>query len=115
MRDYMNDEELMQFILDIENNELVDAPPTIAENVFEKIDKKNQIVEYKRFRNRVITAIACIWMLVVIIPAFVKLRPSGMTTYYRQSEERIDLADSKIFGRLCDTHYMSDLFNGREE
>lgn len=115
MNEYLNDEELLQFIADIEKSDLVEAPPMITEKVFEKIDKKNQIIEYKKFRNRVIAAVACVLVIAVIGPEWIKLSPKITTVYSEKNEKQFDLADSQIFGGLCGTHYISDFFEGREE
>ena len=67
MNEYMTDEELLELISDIEECNLVKAPPEIEEKVFDKIDKKKQIIEYKRFRNRVILAVAAA-VIIISIP-----------------------------------------------
>lgn len=115
MKEYLSDEELLQFIADIEECDLVEAPPDIAEKVLDKIDKKDQIIEYRKFRNRVIAAVACILVLTVVVPEWIKLRPEISAPALMKNEEKVDLAGSKIFGGLCDTHYISDFMNGREE
>lgn len=115
MNEYMNDEELLQFIADIEKNDIVKAPPMIAEMVFEKIDNKDRIIEYKKFRNRVIAAVACILVITVVVPEWIKFSPEVTASYFPQNEKKVDLVDSKIFGGLGDTHYISEFMNGREE
>lgn len=115
MKEYLNDEDLLQFIADIEKCDLVEAPPDIAEKVLDKIDKKDQIIEYRKFRNRVIAAVACILVFTMVAPDWIKLKPEILTLELMKNEEKVDLAGSKIFGGLCDTHYISDFMNGREE
>lgn len=115
MKEYLSDAELLQFVADIEKCDLVEAPPGIAEKVLDKIDKKDQIIEYKKFRNRVIAAVACILVLTVVVPELIKLRPEILSSELIKNEEKVDLAGTQIFGGLCDTHYISDFMNGREE
>ena len=51
---YLSDNELERLIADIEENDIVKAPPHFKQEIIERIDKRKQIIEYKRFRNRVI-------------------------------------------------------------
>lgn len=115
MNEYLSDEELLQYIAGIEKCDLVDAPHGITEKVLDKIYKKDQIVEYRKFRNKVIAAVACILVLTVIVPEWIKFRSGISASELIKNEEKVDLAGSQIFGGLCDTHYISDFMNGREE
>lgn len=104
MNDYMTDEELFKFISDIEECDLVNAPPEIEQKVFDKIDKKAQILEYKRFRNRVIIAVAAA-VAIVSIP-YEKIIDLSGYEYVRLSEY-----DEGIIDSLANRHYISDLLN----
>ena len=100
MNNYMTDEELLNFIADIEENELVNAPPQIEEKVFVSIDRHHQIVEYKKFRNRVIASVAAILIVISFVPERIKPMPEIVT---------------HSWGDLLNSHFVSDLFYGREE
>ena len=54
---YLSDNELERLIADIEENDIVKAPPHFKQEIIERIDKRKQIIEYKRFRNRVIASV----------------------------------------------------------
>lgn len=100
MNKYMTNEELLDFISNIEENELVKAPPQIEEKIFARIDRHRQIVEYKKFRNRVIASVAAILIVISFVPESIK----PMSKIMPQS-----------LGDLLNSHYVSDLFYGREE
>lgn len=102
MNKYMTDEELFKFISDIEECDLVNAPPEIEQKVFDTIDKKKQIIEYKRFRNRVIIAVAAA-VAIVSIP-YEKIIESAGYEYVSLSEY-----DEGIISSLAGGHYISDL------
>lgn len=103
MNKYMTDEELEKFILDIEEHEIVKAPPQLLDNVFEEIDNRNKIVEYRKFRNRVIVSVAAILVITAFAPSWTKLMRENV---YSSSETISDLSKS---------YYISNFFNGNEE
>ena len=116
MNEYMSDEELLKIIADIENCDLVEAPPSIAEKVIETIDKKDKILEYKRFRNRVIAAVACILLVTISLPELGRIKQELTAAVpIAQRMKRVDWTESKIFGGLCDTNYLSEFMSEREE
>lgn len=109
MNEYMTDEELIKFISGIEENDCVKAPPEIKEKVFEKIDVKNQILEYKRFRNRVIAAVAAILIFTAIIP-------SGRIFAAKAKDDRqLKLHGTSIVSDYTNGHLFSELLHGKEE
>lgn len=101
--DYMSDEDLLKFISEVEED-LVAAPPEMKEKVFDRIDKKSQILEYKRFRNRVVAAVAAIVISVSFMPeigdVITKNVPQTLTVV--QSNRS-----------TSDTYYISNFLNGR--
>ncbi len=115
MNEYMNDEELMQFILDVEKNNLVDAPPEMTEKIFEKIDKRSQILEYRKFRNKVIAAVAAILIFTLVTPAWLMSGNEASSPFWQQSHEVAELAEAKMFSGLKDMHYINKLMNRKEE
>ena len=125
MNEYLTDEELLKLISDIEENDLVQAPPQMAESVFKRIDKKNQILEYRRFRNRVILAVASILVLVTLAPVWEQIVPQSMSQSpwgtenvieNNMDETATDRVDSnRSFVEFANGHYISDILNGSEE
>lgn len=125
MNEYLTDEELLKLISDIEENDLVQAPPQMAESVFKRIDKKNQILEYRRFRNRVILAVASILVLVTLAPVWEQLVPQSMSQSPWGTENVIEnnmdetttdrVDSSRSFVEFVNGHYISDILNGSEE
>ena len=107
MNEYLTDEELLKLISDVEENDLVEAPPEIVEKVLEKIDKKKQIIEYKRFRNRVITSVAAIIILTTFSSNWFKISYAEIN--------KLETTNNKIFTYFDNSHYISDLLNGKEE
>lgn len=128
MREYMSDEELLMFISDIEENDLVKAPPEIENKVFERIDKKNQLVEYRRFRNKVIAAVASIVVLTAFVPYNGEFLQDNLTIIHLKNERNATekISDEtgnglfrdengSILGNFGQSHYIGDLLNSRRE
>ena len=109
MSEYMTDEELMKFISDIEENDYVKAPPDIRKKVFEKIDTQNQILEYKRFRNRVIAAVAAIIIFTAVVPS-----GSIFAGKSKEDSQQI-LHNTNIISEYTNGHFFSELLHGKEE
>ena len=80
---YLSDEELEQLILDVEQYELVVAPPEIAERVLDSIDvvernsnhepkanrpSENKVREFRSYCFRVLTSVAAAVAIVFLIP-----------------------------------------------
>lgn len=105
--EYINDEELMKLISDIETNDMVVAPPSIKEEVLSKVDHNKKVIEYKKFRNKVILAVAAILLISIFMP---KEFP-GITS--NNNDQFI--VKSEILKDFGNSHYISDLLNGREE
>lgn len=123
MNEYMTDEELNQFISNIEENDLVEAPPEMETKVFNKINKKSQIIEYKRFRNRVVAAVAAILIIPTVAPMWEGIIPKSIIRMTYDVDAYIELENnrqSEINGMrgmeiTVNSHYISDLLNGSEE
>lgn len=109
MNEYMTDEELLKLINDVESSDIVKAPPEMVDKVFNKIDKKNQLIEYKRFRNRVIASVAAIIVVTMFTfenPLFIK---ENMHIYSIETE------DIQLSVNFRNSHYIRDFFNESEE
>lgn len=113
MKEYMTDIELLDFISDIENKDLVKAPPGLSEAVLERIDKRSQIIEYKRFRNKVIAGVAAILILVPVGPGLLRLIPENKPDFIYNGFFKIQ--DTEFFDDFGQSHYISDFLNGRED
>lgn len=103
MSEYMTDEELLQFINDVEMHDIVDAPPGLTDAVIDKINKKDKLIEYKRFRNRVIAAVAAILIITISAPNSIAYISKGM--------EKLSYGDSF----MRQSYYISDLLNRKED
>ena len=110
MNEYMSDEELLKFIEDVENNDLVEAPLGIADNVFKRLDKKSKIAEYRQFRNRVIASVAAVIILATLLPEY-SVRISAMQQHSVFEEHR---SNDEMFRAFRDSHYISDFLRKEE-
>ena len=123
MNEYMTDEELQKLISDIEENNLVKAPPEIETKVFNKIHRNKQIIEYRRFKNRVITAVAAILIITAFSPTLEGFIPEVFlqTTYNKDVYTKLEnntlneILGVKMLGDIANSRYISDLLNEREE
>jgi len=111
---YMTDEELLNFISDIEENDLVAAPPQMDIKVLERLDRKNQIIEYRRFRNRVVVSVAAILVITSLVPVWARMTPNNVS-FRLPRLEYSHKYEISIFSDLGDSHYISDFFNRRED
>lgn len=96
MNEYMTDDELSKLIADVEEHEIVKAPPGMADAVLDKVAKRSKIIEYKRFRNRVIASVAAALVIIATVPGWMKLIPETVFT-------------------LGNNYYISNYLNGSEE
>lgn len=108
MNKYMTDEELLQYISDIEECDLVKAPPHIVDKVLDKVDKKTQLIEYRRFRNKVIASVAAILVIASFAPEGVKLFSEKMYIHF-------EMPNTYLFSNIGNSYYISDFLNEREE
>ena len=71
---YLTDEELEQLIADVEINDLVSAPPDLAEDICAEIERPpakvvhNKKKEFQQYCFRVITSVAAAILLIFIMP-----------------------------------------------
>lgn len=100
MNGYMTDEELLKLISDVEENDIVEAPPQLAEKVIEKVNKKNRVLEYRRFRNRVIASVAAILVVTISGPKWLAHIPEK---------------EMFISYNYEPSYHISDFLNGRED
>ena len=107
---YLSDNELERLIADIEENDIVKAPPHFKQEI---IDKRKQIIEYKRFRNRVIASVAAIIILSVVTPSIKQMMPINISMVI--AENNLDLRGQRLLSNFGNTHYISDLLNRRED
>lgn len=82
--EYLTDEELESLIQEIEQNEIVSPPPDLQDQILEvlaqeveALDERNardKIIEYKRFRFRVMTTVAAAVLAVFLLPRLENLQ-----------------------------------------
>lgn len=77
---YLTDEQLMQLILDVEENELVSAPPGLLDTILQEVEKaekaqikpitsrENRVKEFRRYCIRVITSVAAAVSIIFFTP-----------------------------------------------
>lgn len=86
---YISDEELVRLILQVEQKELVAAPPDLMENIFAKL-KDTRKKEFYAYCFRVITSVAAAIVLVFLLPGLTeqmaekKVSSDVLQTVYRQ-------------------------------
>lgn len=78
-KNYLSDEELMQLIRDVEEHELVTAPPGLVESILKEVEisEGRKIVpvaskkekEFRRYSIRVITSVAAAIAIVFLTPS----------------------------------------------
>lgn len=76
--EYLTDTELESLILEVEQNELVSALPNLQDQVLEVLDQeakaleeqkvRDKIIEFKRYRFRVMTTVAAAVLAVFLLP-----------------------------------------------
>lgn len=77
-KEYLTDTELESLILEVEQNELVSAPPNLQDQILEVLDQeakaleeqkvRDKIIEFKRYRFRVMTTVAAAVLAVFLLP-----------------------------------------------
>lgn len=77
---YLTDEQLMQLIQDVEENELVSAPPGLLDTILQEVEKaekaqikpitsrENRVKEFRRYCIRVITSVAAAVSIIFFTP-----------------------------------------------
>lgn len=108
MNKYMTDDELLQLISEIEDCNLVEAPPNIVDEVLDKVDRRSQLIEYRRFRNKVIASVAAI----LVIASFA---PEGVRLFSEKTYTNFEMLNTNLISNIGNSHYISDFFNEREE
>lgn len=124
MKEYMTDDELLNLINDIEEHDIVQAPPRLSKEIIYKIEKKNKIIEYKRFRNRVITSVAAILIVTISAPCstnYISENIENLSHYenvlnYKNTKDKLmDTTQNQMFINFEESHYISDLLNRKED
>ncbi len=68
--EYLTPDELEQLIAEVENTDMMAAPPDMMENVFEKLaaERRDKKKEYRSFCFRVWSSVAAALLIVFLIP-----------------------------------------------
>lgn len=128
--EYLSDEELNNLISDVEQNDMVTAPPDILGSILEQIDVipecveevekithitdrkeeavSDKIIEYKKYRFRVIAAISGVVAAVMIVPEITNIIPKSQF-----ADKKIVLEDQGWSEAISSSHYISDFINNR--
>ncbi len=82
--EYLTDAELESLIREIEQNELVPSPPDLQEQILEVLaqeakameerNARDKVIEYKRYRFRVMTTVAAAVLVVFLLPKLESLQ-----------------------------------------
>lgn len=123
MNEYMTDDELSKLIADVEEHEIVKAPPGMFDAVLDKVAKRSKVTMYKRFRNRVIASVAAALVITATVPGWMKLIPETVFTklgaIYNyenyESEAYIGKNETYLISNLGNNYYISNYLNGSEE
>lgn len=81
---YLTDEELEQLILEVEENELVVAPPDLFESIVEglevSVDKasKDKVKEFRTYCFRVLTSVAAAILIIFALPSLMDAQLSDV-------------------------------------
>ncbi len=136
---YLSDEELKQLILDVEQNELVAAPPDLQDKIMSEVEfiqkssneevKKNivsesKVKEFRAYCFRVLTSAAAAIVIVFMLPELLNtqyserfIRQETVSKPYKTKEELLNdtsilmqiLGDTNIF----DNDNKLNIFNGK--
>ncbi len=82
--EYLTDAELDSLIQEIEQKELVPTPPDLQEQILEVLaqeakvleerNARDKVIEYKRYRFRVMTTVAAVVLVVFLLPKLESLQ-----------------------------------------
>ena len=82
--EYLTDSELDSLIQDIEQSELVSTPPDLQDQIMEVLNQemhaleerkaREKVIEYKRYRFRVMTTVAAAVLIVFLLPRLESLQ-----------------------------------------
>lgn len=119
-RNYMSDEELELLIADVEQNELVAAPPDMLEKILEHIEEDgasvpqdvksgNNLREFRKYCFKVCASVAAAVILIFALPEI-----SDNPTMQESEQERF-IMESRYATKeeaLNDQGYFTDKFGG---
>lgn len=114
--EYLTDTELENMICQIEENELVKAPPDLSEHLL-KVLEQEKIMEFRRYRFRVLTTAAAAILVVFLFPGFENKRmdTEKRSFLFRQemmTEERMQPNELPVQNKLSDVTMLEALFGG---
>lgn len=81
--EYLSDDKLQQLILEVEQNELVEAPPDLIDNIMESMESErrndiqalktenipnSKVKEFRRYCFRVVTSVAAAVLIIFVQP-----------------------------------------------
>ena len=103
-KEYLTDTELESLILEVEQNELVSAPPNLQDQILEVLDQeakaleeqkaRDKIIEFKRYRFRVMTTVAAAVLAVFLLP-----RLEGLQLQQTESTQPLTKHEMVMKGR----------------
>lgn len=83
--EYLTEKELERIICDLEQNDLVQAPPDLMIDILEMLEqetleretlrKQEKIIAYKRYRFQVLATVAAAVLAVLLLPKLSDLQP----------------------------------------
>lgn len=114
-QEYLSDEELNVLIMDVEQNDMVAAPPSLRGQIVDTIDaleeKQSRIVEFRRFKARIIASVAAVILFVLIGPEVKDRIPESVKLSI--PKVNLEIAEEKEPFNLGDSHFFSSVINGR--
>lgn len=100
--EYLTDTELENLIQMVEQKELLPAPPDLKEQILGTLGEEN-IIAFKRYRFRVLTAVAAAVLVIFLLPGYESSqqhRPREEVRQSRYATKEEALSDSSILNTL---------------
>ena len=114
---YLSEEELEQLILQVEQSELVAAPPSLYEDCIQggKIsvqetleDKREKAIEFRRYCFQVITSVAAAIAIVFGLP-HMEVKPKTEVLSRQEVQERSFTREEKVIEKLDGSTNLADI------
>lgn len=127
--DYLSDEELSKLISDVEQNDMVMAPPDMLGSILAQIDvkmsegeksnitvladrkaSKDAIVDFNHYRARVIASVAAVVAAVMIVPEIAGAIPQDISVV-EDGRGRSSVVGQEWSETIGNSHIISDFIN----
>ena len=117
-KEYLSDEELNCLIAEVEQSDLIPAPPDLAERILDAAGK-NKVREFRRYCIRVWTSVAAAIVLTFLLPRLLSLIPVQNEQLELSRNEKVLLTESRWTPKfetkeeaLSETGFLEQLLGG---